>query len=392
MEEIRFNALLEEYITDAISEEDLREFYALLEDPFYRDLWNKALEKEWDLGMYEEAKDERIGQLIQQNVLERIATTKVVSIQRSQAKWIYRVSAAAVFFILLAGSFYFINSRSKHKDGQRNEAAQNIVDVSPGDNKAVLVLSDGRQVELNSLQQGFIMDQGNARITKEDSGSVAYEALDKTSLVYYNTIRTPRGGQHHVKLEDGTDVWLNAASSIRFPTVFSGKERKVEITGEAYFEVAHKTGRPFLVAARGMQVEVLGTHFTINSYENENTLKATLLKGKIKIDAEKDSAILSPGEQARISSNNHLAVVKDVDVEEAVSWKNGYFKFVQADVKTVMRQVERWYDVEVVYEGPNPEGHFNGNIPRNIMASSLIRILKAGGIQCKLDGRKIIVL
>jgi transmembrane sensor len=390
MEESRFNTLLEEYITDTISEEDLKDFYAQLEKPYYRELWNKALEKEWNLGLYEEVKDERMGKLIEQNVLDKITMAKVVPIQRPSVKWMYWASAIAIILIIVVGSFYFLDSRSK--DNHHQSARIPLTnDVSPGDNKAVLVLGDGRQVELNKLQQGFVMDQDNARITKEDQGTLRYKPMVKTGNVYYNTIQTPRGGQHHVTLEDGTDVWLNAASSIRFPTTFAQAERKVEITGEVYFEVAHQSSRPFIVSARGMKVEVLGTHFTVNTYENENALKATLLQGKIQIETEKDTAILSPGEQARISSNKSLAVVKNVDVEEATSWKNGYFKFVHADTKTVMRQVERWYDLEVVYKATNPSGHFNGIIPRNIMASNLVRILKVGGIQCKLDGKRIIV-
>jgi ferric-dicitrate binding protein FerR (iron transport regulator) len=390
MQEVRFHALLEQYITDMINKEDFQELRSLLEDPHYRDLLEKAMENEWNTGMYEEPMEERMGQLIEQNVLQKIEEQGIVSIKQSPVRWMRRIAAAAALIVLLAGSYYFLSDRSNKGNERVTGATGKENDIRPGSNKAVLVLSDGRQINLETLPNGLIANQGSTMVTKKQQGLVTYEASSNAGIGYRNTLITPKGGQYHLRLVDGTDVWLNAASSMRFPAAFDSKERKVEITGEAYFEVAHDATKPFRVESRGMQVEVLGTHFNINAYENESELRTTLLQGKIKIIKGKRNEVLSPGEQARISTD-HVKVVKNADTEEAIAWKNGIFQFRDADVKTVMRQVERWYDVEAVFEGTHSKGHFNGTIPRNIVASKLVQILNAGGIQCRIEGRKIIV-
>ena len=286
--------------------------------------------------------------------------TKVVPIFRK--RWI-QVAAAAV---LLVGAFALYNLA-----GKNNSKKQEIVktttekqDIAPGGNKAVLTLADGSQIILDSATNGNISNQGNAQVIKLD-GQIAYNGSNSPSgdgsEVIYNTISTPRGGQFQLILSDGSKVWLNAASSLRYPATFSGKERKVELTGEGYFEVSKNPSMPFKVKIntpleeRG-EVEVLGTHFNINSYADEATINTTLLEGKVKITPvtnsqlnTQNSQILSPGQQAQISTG--IKVINIVDTEPIIAWKTGFFHFVRANVNTIMRQIGRWYDMDVQFEG-----------------------------------------
>jgi ferric-dicitrate binding protein FerR (iron transport regulator) len=231
-----------------------------------------------------------------------------------------------------------------------------------------------------------------AKINKTGDGKIVYqEDQTKESLVEYNTITTPRGGKYELTLADGTTVTLDAASSIRYPVAFTGRERRVEITGQVYFEVAHNQSKPFRVQASDQTVEVLGTHFNINAYPDEADLRTTLLEGSVRITKAQASAILKPGEQAITSDQSTLIRVRDADTEAAVAWKEGHFHFSHADIPTVMRQLARWYDVEVAYVGSIPKRSFSGNINRNTKASVALEILSVSNVHFKIEGKKIIV-
>jgi transmembrane sensor len=190
-------------------------------------------------------------------------------------------------------------------------------------------------------------------------------------------------------LEDGTGVWLNAASSIKYPTAFTGNERRVEITGEAYFEVAHNADKPFRVTFNEQTVEVLGTHFNINAYADEPAAKTTLLEGKVKLTNKAQSAMLLPGQEAVLVTNGYQ--VKEADLEQAMAWKNGIFYFDNTDVKTIMRQVARWYNVQVEYEGKVTDYKFAGDLRRNTNLANVLQILEQAGIHFRMEGRKLIV-
>jgi ferric-dicitrate binding protein FerR (iron transport regulator) len=207
-----------------------------------------------------------------------------------------------------------------------------------------------------------------------------------------NTLTTPRGGQYEVMLPDGTKVWLNSASSLTYPVTFAGKERRVELTGEAYFEVAKNTSSPFFVKTSGQTVKVLGTHFNINSYEDEKCVKTTLLEGSVVItsDGNKQAVNLKPGQQS-VNKAASFDVINEADIDEAVAWKNGKFLFRNTDLQTVMRQLSRWYDVDVEYQGTIAERHYRGRISRNVPVSQVFEILKTSGINFIINGRTIIV-
>ena len=208
----------------------------------------------------------------------------------------------------------------------------------------------------------------------------------------YNTLSTPRGGQYMLTLEDGTKVWLNAASSIKYPSAFSAGERTVELTGEAYFEVAKDAGRPFAVKVNGMAVNVLGTHFNVMAYGNEEATAVTLLEGAVNVTKDKDKVSLRPGQQALLKTGGALKVINNVNLEETVAWKNGYFQLDHTKLAVLMRQVERWYNVDVVYEGKIPNRQFGGKIYRNSDIKDVIKILEVSKVYSRTEGDKIIIL
>jgi len=281
-------------------------------------------------------------------------------------------------------------------------------DVLPGRNKATLQLADGKMIVLDSANKGTIAREGNTNIVVDEkvgslqyhTGAVAKEAHGAKSEVSYNTLSTPKGGQYRLVLPDGSKVWLNAASSIYYPTVFTGNERRVALTGEAYFEVAHNAAMPFIVDVTGGKdrkgsVEVLGTHFNINAYEDETAARVTLVQGKVKVGNEfrkagvpqsgsKDSVVLTPGKQAVLmaglpaGTQGSRLTTTDANVEEVTAWKDGLFYFQNAKIETIMRQVSRWYDVKVQYEG-KIEQEFIGKIPRAVNVSTLLKILESTG-------------
>jgi len=265
-------------------------------------------------------------------------------------------------------------------------------DLLPGHNKAMLTLSNGAVVDLDDAHTGKIARQGNAIADKAANGELVYKIVEANPPeMVFNTLTTPKGGQFKLVLPDGSEVWLNAASSITYPTSFAGNERKVEITGEAYLEIAHNPAKPFIVNVSGMEVKVLGTHFNINAYNDEAAVKTSLLEGSISLSKGGNAVMLRPGQQAQMTRDASLKVVNDVDMDEVVAWKNGFFAFNRADLQMVMRQIARWYDVDISYEGKIPERFFGGKIDRNINASDVLKILAESKVHFTISDKKIIV-
>jgi len=309
---------------------------------------------------------------------------------------LFRVSAAAMVLLLLGSGMYYWLGRQK--PATTVAVRQPARDVAPGGNKAVLTLAGGEQIVLDSAANGLLTQQGGTGIHKQD-GQIVYDRPRAADPGYqalvYNTMTTPRGGQYQLTLPDGTKVWLNAASSIHYPTAFAGKERRVSVTGEVYFEVAH-TGNPFIVeinAASGKQaeVEVLGTHFNINAYDDEPAIHTTLLEGKVRISA--GGTILLPGQQAQLSvAGGSPQVVSRVDTEQVMAWKNHLFKFDSVDLKKVMRQLARWYNIDVSYEGNAPVSEmFFGEMQRSLNLSQVLKGLGGMGVHFRIEGRRLIV-
>jgi ferric-dicitrate binding protein FerR (iron transport regulator) len=255
-----------------------------------------------------------------------------------------------------------------------------------------LELSDGSIVELESQAQSPIPRQGSVHVTKTD-GQLTYSEQEQSTKMVYNKIVTPRGGQYQVTLADGTKVWLNASSSLRYPVAFAADERKVELTGEGYFEVAPNPLKPFRVSVHDMQVQVVGTHFNIMSYPEEGAMLTTLLEGEVIVTSpSRGQAKLLPNEQAQLSPGGNMTVIRDVDVDQTVAWKNGHFVFDDTGIETIMRQVSRWYNVDIIYEGDLKDLSFVADVSRQSNVTEILRSMElTGAVSFEIRENTIVV-
>ncbi|MGV3685791.1 MAG: FecR family protein [Daejeonella sp.] len=291
--------------------------------------------------------------------------------------WQRVASAAAIILVASLGIYLY---RTNLTTETQPLAGVQENDILPGGNRATLTLADGRRIDLNEARNGELANQSGIRVTKTADGQLVYTISDSgpaSKDLSYNTIETPYGGQYQVNLPDGSRVWLNSASSLKYPVHFSGNERKVEITGEAYFEVARNPAMPFRVKNEGQTIEVLGTHFNVMSYPGESTINTTLLEGSVKVFSSKGSKLLTPGQQAR-NGNGGIDVVT-VDTEEVIAWKNGFFIFKSEDAQSIMRQISRWYDVDIEIQGDISRKNFGGRISRSRNISEVLEVLESTG-------------
>ncbi len=292
--------------------------------------------------------------------------------------WPKIISAAAVIIIISTGTLFYKDYIKK--SGVKHAISKIKNDIPPGGNIATLTLADGRKISLTDAKNGHLAEQSGIKISKTADGQLIYSISDSenpSQLLSYNTIETPPGGQYQVILPDGSKVWLNSASSLRYPVRFINNERRVEISGEAYFEVAHNGKMPFRVINHNQMVEVLGTHFNIMAYPDESSTNTTLLEGSVKIIKEDKSKIISPGQQTRVKNGD--IDVATVDVTQIIAWKEGYFMFKNEDIQSIMRQISRWYNLEVKYEGNIPDKVFGGKISRTRNISEVLEILESTG-------------
>ena len=378
----RYLELAEKWLHGTINKEEMNEFSA-----WYDEVDEHPLQVPLDFASSEEE--------LRQRILSRLKSRQrfaaVFSIRNFRTAGLVAASILLIFSGLLV--FQFLRSDRAGLAEKKTVATghQEIDGVVPGGNKAVLIMADGSQVELDTAGNGTISETANARIIKLNDGELALSAAkNEIGTLTYNILKTPRGGQYTITLSDGSRVWLNSASSLRFPTVF-GKERNVELTGEAYFEVARNPERPFKVKANGTEVRVLGTHFNIMAYDDERLISATLIEGSIRISKDDNLILLKPGQQANVTEDGKIGVLKNADVEQAIAWKNGVFNFNGSDIQSTMRQIARWYDVEVIYENKIAE-HFNGTIPRNSSIENVLKMLEyTGVVRFVMHNRQIIV-
>jgi len=329
-----------------------------------------------------------------------VGAASMIPVSVKHIKWTRYFMAASIAGVLAIGAWLYIKNLSLSKTKTSPVLASNIKnDVAPGGNKAILTLADGSRLTLDSVGNGTIAQQGNM-VVKKNVGALAYSSTslhEKTGAVVYeqlayNTLTTPAAGQFQLSLPDGSKVWLNNASSLRYPVAFTGKTREVELQGEAYFEVAKNSTQPFKVKVGGVTVNVLGTSFNIAAYSNENMIRTTLLTGGVGVSRGlSEAVVLKPGEQAQAAPAGSLKTVKDIDTDGVVAWKNGLFHFEKADIQTVMRQLARWYDVDVVYEGNITGRLFGGDIQRNLNLSQVLEILQKNQVHFDLEGRRITV-
>lgn len=383
----RLKQLLEQYVSGQINAQDAAEMLELLQQQAN----DSVLETEVmaDAHNTDEAElPERHWQHIWTGVQAKMGV-KPIEAKRWQLPVWLRV--AAVLAVVTAAGAIWWKSRNIITPVSSDAS---VAVIPPGTEKAVLTLSDGSTVLLDSTLNGSINGENGIDIRNTQDGSLSYQLSQqdlKNSAPKYNTLTTPRGGIYRLTLADGTGVWLNAASSITFPVAFAGAERRVSITGEAYFEVASEAAKPFKVEVNGMVTEVLGTSFNIMSYADEDVLKTTLVTGLVRVSSGSNSLLLRPGEQLSRQKNGEMKV-QTADMEEVLSWKNGLISFSSAPLPVVMRRIARWYDVELVYEGSMPKDNFNGIIDRNLPLQNVLKVMKIYGVKYKLDGKKLTLI
>lgn len=338
--------------------------------------------------------EEELGQRMYQQIMAR----------RQQGAKIYPLwregwgKVAVAVLVLLSISFllyYFLPGRGNEREMVRQppvvDSSLQQSTVSPGGNKAVLRLADGSVIVLDSAQNGTLAHSSATKVIKLADGQLSVSANGEVVAPTNNMLTTPLGGQYAVTLADGTRVWLNSASSLSFPSAFSGPERKVELTGEAYFEVAENKRQPFRVRVNEIDVTVLGTHFNIMAYTDEDAVQTTLLEGSVRVRNEKGNSLLKPGQQALIKQAGAIRVREGVDTEQVLAWKNGLFQFEKTRIETIMRQLGRWYGIEVEYKG-TVRDHFTGTIPKQVGIEKVFRMLElTGAVHFSITGNKVSV-
>lgn len=392
MSQLSFEELLQKYINQTCSPAEVDELFAMAENGEAGAAGNELLQQHFLQGLQPTGyTNDALGQrlqsrfeLIKQQIADEEPTPK-----RRNLVWRW-MAAAAIIVLAGCGIWYWLLTQSHTVSHQEAE-------VQPGSDRAVLTLADGKTISLDSSTQGTIGRQGQTDINQR-GGQLIYDASKAPSgAEIYNTLSTPRGGQYQLTLPDGSKVWLNAASSIRFPAVFNDSARVVYITGEVYFEVSKQTGKsgkrvPFNVMIPGAEIKVLGTHFNVNAYADEDAIRTTLLEGSVTVKS-RETVVLKPGQQAVMAPHSPLATNYSPDIEQVIAWKNGLFRFDGVGLSTVMRQLARWYDVEVTYAPGAPILElFNGAIQRNLQLSQVLTGMDAMGIHVKREGKRLIVM
>ena len=397
MERQRLIYLIGQYSNDAATAEELGELQQFLDNAENMELFTELVADSLMKHKNPSADANAYATLSQQvlQIDKGNNETKTIIKPIHRVHFMRRWGWAAAIIILIGAGTYLWTTNQKNAN---NVIIAKTTTIAPGSDGAILTLANGSQVLLDSIKNDVVALQGGvtARVI---NGTLVYQGEGNEAV--YNIMSTPKGRQFQLVLPDGTRVWLNSASSIRYPTVFSGKERSVEISGEAYFEVAKNTAMPFRVNAnRQADIEVLGTHFNINAYENERSLNTTLLEGAIAVysvagaSVNRAKTIIKPGQQAIIDRQAPaiIAVMDHANIEQIMAWKNGLFNFDGARLEDVLKQLERWYDIEVLYNKPLPDVELAGEMTRGVTLNDLLIVLEKLNIHTKLEGRKLIIL
>lgn len=394
--EAEFLTLLQGFHDRRLSDSELLIFLEAADDPRFEMLIGARLQEELQQlrarGLSGQTQptggaaftDEERAARVWENIAPYVeGAPKASRIRVLRTRWIRY--AAAVIILLGVGTYIWTTNR-------KPKAPVATTDILPGRSGAILTLSDGRKVNLDSLPNGTLPEQNGTQVVLQN-GSLAYNSRKAASdAILYNTMSTPRGRQFSVQLPDGTKAWLNAASSISYPTAFAGPERSVTITGEVYLEVAKDSKRPFTVKTpNSTEIEVLGTSFDIKAYPNDPVMNTTLLEGAVRIRTPRQVQTLSPGEQSIVRQNGETQLIKNADIPKMMAWKNGLFNFQDESLDEVMKQLERWYDIDVKYIGDPPKQKFFGQLGRDLTLSQVIETLREVGIPFSIEGRTLIV-
>lgn len=383
-----FKELMSQFISGEISPEGKATLLAMLDNPKYSEELSAVIRENYDSveipSNSPEATEKFIKELREKmNVSSKTKESSVLGV----FNWRKIAVAASILLVMGLGTFFLFQNNNKPI---QIVTAKKIIDKEPGKTGAILTLSNGSKIVLDSVGNGLLTNQNNTAVSKKNGGLVYTASSDAQTV--YNTMTTPRARQYNLELSDGTKVWLNASSSITFPTYFAANERKVILTGEAYFEVTKDKKRPFRVSVNDMQVNVLGTHFNVNAYTDEDTVNTTLLEGSVLLTDKGTKVLLKPGQQAQTGKSGATVVNNNVNLEEVMGWKNGVFYFENASLQVVLRQLSRWYDVDVVFEKGVPSRTFEGEIQRDLQLSQVLKILEKNKVHFKIDGKILRVM
>jgi ferric-dicitrate binding protein FerR (iron transport regulator) len=391
--------LIEKYVNKTYSREELQQLVTMAANG--SDELFGALKGLWDKADNDTADKEHWNELFS-SMMEKSKALESAEVAESEneeqlprigrTRRIFARTAVAAAIILVVSTTLFILHRNEKQQVVVAPQIHPEKNILPGGDKAILTLADGSKIVLDTASNGTLAQQGGSKVIKI-GGQISYEGQQNAGQVLYNTISTPKGGQYQLELPDGSKVWLNASSSLRFPTAFVGKERDVELSGEGYFDISHNAKLPFHVRVNDLDVKVLGTQFNVNAYDDEPSLKTTLIDGSVMVSSQtlKKSTLLKPGQQG-VLNKNELSVNKDVDIDEVVAWKNGQFMFTSTRLDQIMKQISRWYDVDVEFQGHNQDRVFSGIVGRGSNISEVLDIMKRAGIKFQIQGRKITVL
>jgi ferric-dicitrate binding protein FerR (iron transport regulator) len=389
MNKERLEYLFGRYSAGTASREEENEFKQLSLQPIYKEALENLIH-----ALLKTVPGEVMNKDVIEDTLRAIydaTPDNVVSISKSKY-WMRIAAAASIIFVLAAGSYFLFFNKTSQAPIAKTTLSNDV--VAPQVNRASVTLAGGQKIYLDSAVNGIISKQGNVKLEKLADGQIVYSGLSTAEVK--NTIDNPRGSKIlALQLGDGTHVWLNAGSSVTYAITFIGNERKVSITGEVYFEVAHDASKPFIVSKGETSITVLGTHFNVNAYDDEDNIKVTLLEGSISVKSgagsQKSGIVIKPGQQAQVASNN-INVLNKVDGDEVMAWKNNLFDFENADVKMILRQFARWYDLNVIYEGELKDRKFFGIVKRSSPLSDVLQILKSNDIHFRIEGNKLYVV
>jgi hypothetical protein len=403
--ESRYRFLLEKDLKEECTSSELKELFVLLREHGSDRIVLNNMQEDFKQAFKTEQDSipEEISDRIWAKLKTEIEPVRVVPVRSPFKKWL-QVAAAVIVVTISAYLYKHYNSNEASLEPVVNKTRPVNTDITPGGNKALLTLADGKQIVLENAKSGLLAQEENTTIKKEDGDILVYNSQG-TEMVQspFNTISVPRGGHYRVVLPDGSKVWLNASSSLRFPTAFAGAERTVELRGEAYFEVEKNERMPFIVtvtnerkyegdASNNMRIQVLGTHFNVMAYEDEPNAVTTLLEGSVRVSNNVNNVLLKPGQQA-LSNNANKLRVSAGDTEGAVAWKNGYFKFSNENIRSIMNKISRWYNVDIEYKGKVPEKNLWGTVSRFEDVSEVLKTLElTGSIHFKLEGKRLIVM
>lgn len=398
MNQERIKVLFEQYLNDSLSPDDLLELQAAIKDDRYQPLFDELLKNAFKEPAFAEIDDEA-RQSVFNAINSRISQQEIdqlrINSQRRLIPYKWLAGVAALLFVALGTGWFLVQHSNRNHNGHQQKENTYAQNIKPGINKATLTLANGKQLVLTDSLQGQLANEAGVKVSKTKKGEIVYTVVqDKGSgqqALQYNILTTRRNEQFQVVLPDGSHVWLDAASSLKYPVAFTGNERKVELTGQGYFEVAHNAAKPFIVKTNKTEVQVLGTHFNVSAYDDDRDTKTTLLEGSVRIKSNNATAMLKPGGQAVLNDKGQLTVNKDVDTEMEIAWKNGLFDFKKAGIEEIMARASRWYDINVKYEGKIPATKLTGKISRNVDISGLLGILQFEGIKVRVEGRNVIV-